>query len=55
MRVKESGEQGVIYWRALKGGKNEFAILAQDDELAIVNVTGSLSPDDLDGLDGILN
>lgn len=47
LRVKEDGEQILIYQRTLKNGKSEFALLADDEELAIINVTGRLSIDDM--------
>lgn len=48
MRVNEEGQRVAIYHRNLKHGKNEYAILSVGDQVAIVNIVGHLSLDDLD-------
>ena len=55
LRVKEDGEQIIIYQRTLKGGKSEFALLAEDDELAIINITGRLSIDEVRAIEDMLD
>lgn len=55
LRVKEDGEQILIYQRALKDGKSEFALLAEDEELAIINVTGRLSIDDVRNIEDMFD
>ena len=55
LRVKEDGEQIRIYQRALKNGKSEFALLAEDEELAIINVTGRLSIDDMKNIEDMFD
>lgn len=55
MRVKDGDEQVIIYHRPLKGNKNEYAILAMDDELALVNVTGNLSLEELNAINDMLD
>lgn len=55
LRVKEDGEQILIYQRTLKNGKSEFALLAEDEELAIINVTGHLSLDDVRAIEDMLD
>ena len=55
LRVKEDGEQIRIYQRTLKNGKNEFALLAEDEELAIINVTGRLSIDDVRNIEDMFD
>lgn len=55
LRVKEDGEQIRIYQRTLKNGKNEFALLAEDEELAIINVTGHLSIDDMKNIEDMFD
>lgn len=55
LRMKEDGEQVLIYQRALKGGKSEFALLTEDDELAIINVTGRLSLDEVRAIEDMFD
>lgn len=55
LRVKEDGEQILIYQRTLKSGKSEFALLAEDEELAIINITGHLSLDDVRAIEDMLD
>ena len=55
LRVKEDGEQIRIYQRTLKNGKNEFALLAEDEDLAIINVTGHLSIDDMKNIEDMFD
>ena len=55
LRVKEDGEQIRIYQRALKNGRSEFALLAEDEELAIINVTGRLSIDDMRNIEDMFD
>ena len=55
LRVNEDGQRIVIYQRPLKGGKNEFALMAMDEELAIINVTGHLSIDDVRNIEDMFN
>ncbi len=55
LRVKEDGEQIRIYQRGLKNGKSEFALLAEDEELTIINVTGRLSLDELQAIEDMLD
>ena len=55
LRVKEDGEQVLIYQRTLKNGKSKFALLAEDEELAIINVTGRLSLDDVRAIEDMLD
>ena len=55
LRVKEDGEQVCIYQRPLKNGKSEFALMAFDDELAIINVTGRLSLDEVRAIEDMFN
>ena len=55
LRVNEGGEQILIYQRALKDGKSEFALLAEDEELAIINVTGRLSIDDVRNIEDMFD
>ena len=55
LRVKEDGEQILIYQRTLKNGKSKFALLAEDEELAIINVTGRLSLDDVRAIEDMLD
>ena len=55
LRVKEDGEQILIYQRSLKNGKSEFALLAENEELAIINVTGHLSLDEVRAIEDMLD
>lgn len=55
IRINEDGQRVVIYQRILKSGKNEYAILAVDDELAIVNVVGRLSLEELDQVNDMID
>lgn len=55
LRVKEDDEQIRIYQRALKGGKSEFALLAENNELAIINVTGRLSLDEVRAIEDMFD
>jgi len=55
LRVKEDGEQIRIYQRTLKNGKNEFVLLAEDEDLAIINVTGHLSIDDMKNIEDMFD
>ena len=55
LRVKEDGEQILIYQRILKNGKSKFALLAEDEELAIINVTGHLSLDNVRAIEDMLD
>ena len=48
MRVNKEGQRVVIYHRNLKRGKNEYAILSVGNQVAIVNIVGHLSLDELD-------
>lgn len=48
MRVNEDGERVVIYQRALKGGKSEFALFSvEDTELSIINISGTITLEDM--------
>ena len=48
MRVNEDGQRVVIYQRALKNGKSEFALLSIDDEgLSIINISGTITLEDM--------
>lgn len=49
MKVNEGSQRMTIYQRTLKGGRTEYALLAeeQDGNLSIINVEGTLSLDDL--------
>ena len=55
LRVKEDGEQILICQRTLKDGKSEFALLAEDEELTIINVTGRLSIDDVRNIEDMFD
>ena len=55
LRVKEDDEQIRIYQRTLKGGKSEFALLAENNELAIINVTGRLSLDEVRAIEDMFD
>lgn len=48
MRMNDDGEKMTIYQRSLKGGKNEFVLLQEDDsELNIINVKGAITIKDI--------
>ena len=48
MRMNEDGERVVIYQRALKGGKSEFALFTVGDtELSIINISGTITLEDM--------
>lgn len=55
LSVKEDGEQIRIYQRPLKGGNSEFTLMAENEELAIINVTGRLSIEELRSLENMLD
>ncbi|MBP5514452.1 MAG: DUF4252 domain-containing protein [Bacteroidaceae bacterium] len=55
LRVKEDGEQILIYQLTMKNGKSKFALLAEDEELAIINITGHLSLDDVRAIEDMLD
>ncbi|GAB6983128.1 DUF4252 domain-containing protein [Prevotella dentasini] len=53
MQMSDDGEHTTIYQRAAGSGKNEFVLLTTEkDELTIINVLGSVSLKDIQGLTG---
>lgn len=55
LRVKEDGEQILIYQLTMKNGISKFALLAEDEKLAIINITGHLSLDDVRAIEDMLD
>lgn len=48
MTASEEDEKVIIYHKTLPGNKNDFVLLTiEDDELAIINITGSVSLQDI--------
>lgn len=48
MNVNDSGEKSNIYYKQLKNNKNVLILLtSEDDELDVVNITGSLTLNDV--------
>ncbi|MBP3227178.1 MAG: DUF4252 domain-containing protein [Bacteroidaceae bacterium] len=50
MKVNEGSERVTIYQRKLRGGRNEFCLLAEEPgELSIINIEGALTLEDVQG------
>lgn len=53
MQANEDGEHVTIYYRKLKNGKSEYALLADEgDEISIINVKGNVTLKDIQQLTG---
>ena len=53
MQANDDGDHATIYFKKLKAGKSEFALITEeDDEISIINVKGDINLKDIQQITG---